>query len=134
MTSIEFLGWVDLADLANSSEWEEPEVIFPGREPKYGQPHWLVVEEDPEDGLTIEHTDDCIDQYGEVGCDVRHHEEYAGVDMFFHRADLDEKGDGYTDGVRHGRYLIVAYSAEYFTFDGPEYDAGLRLIYPEEAM
>jgi hypothetical protein len=134
--TIEFLSWADLADLASSEEWEEPEVVFPGREPKHGQPHWLVVEEHPDDGFTVEHTEDCIDQYGEFGCDVRFHELEVGLDSFFHRADLDEKGDGYTDGVRPGRYLIVAWSTRYYSYGygSEEYDSGLRLIYPEEAM
>ncbi|WP_327292418.1 hypothetical protein [Streptomyces sp. NBC_01198] len=122
-----------------SPDWDfcmpEDEIRFPGRQPKHHQPHWLIVEDDSEDGFTVEHTDDCIDQYGEVGCDVRHEEDYSGLDMFFRRADVGPNEWDRTDGLLVGRYLIESYCTRYDSYwYGEEYDAGLCLIHPEEAM
>jgi hypothetical protein len=124
------------------SYWDErdlmgnlPAMIYPGKVPAAGMPHWLVVHEHPDDGFDAEHTDDCLNSYGLVACDVAYHEE-CGLGTFFHRADLDERGGSYTDGVRPGRYLIESWFTEHYSYyyGSTEYDSGVSLIYPEEAM
>ncbi|MEU9126556.1 hypothetical protein AB0D08_00310 [Kitasatospora sp. NPDC048540] len=124
--------WSGLADLGVANVL--PAMIYPGKVPAAGQPHWLVVHEHPDDGFEVEHTDDCLGPYGNVACDVVFHEE-DGLDLFFHRPDLGEDGTSFTDGVRPGRYLIESWFEEHYSYfyGSTEYDAGLCLIYPEEA-
>lgn len=118
-------------------EWEDheeaPEPIYPGKMPLHEQPHVLVVEEDPEDGFTVIHTHDCLDQWGDVWCDVAGNEDWVGMDMFFHRADV-EAGDKTTDGLLVGHYWVQAWHSEYYSYayGTTEYDHGVALLYPEE--
>lgn len=113
---------------------DEREVIYPGKQPVNGASHVLVVEEDQEDGFLIEHTHDCLDQWGEVYCDVGWNEDWVGLDTFFHRADT-EAGERTTDGLIPGRYWVEAWSSEYYSYayGTTEYDHGIALLYPEEA-
>lgn len=123
-------------------EWEErdlvgnlPAVIYPGKVPAAGMPHWLVVHEHPDDGFEVEHTEDCLNPYGLVACDVAFHAE-DGLNLFFHRADVGGSDPHWrTDGLIPGRYLIESWFNEYYShyYGSTEYDAGLSLMYPEEA-
>ncbi|MFE3589379.1 hypothetical protein ACFXOY_17880 [Streptomyces niveus] len=112
---------------------DEREVIYPGKQPVNGEPHVLVVEEDPEDGFGIEHTHGCLDQWGEADCDVAWNQDWVGLDEFFHRALVE--GDDRTDGLIPGRYWVEAWSSEYYSYayGTTEYDHGIALLYPEEA-
>lgn len=115
-------------------EEDTRELIYPGKVPQSGLPHWLTVEDEQEDSLAVEHTRGCLDQWGEIGCDVEHYER-DGLDIWFHRADLGDDGTSYSDGVRPGRYLIEAWSSRSYCHDYGtyEFDGGLALVYPEEA-
>lgn len=112
----------------------ERHVIHPGKQPVSGQPHALVVEDEVDDGLHVEHTHACLDQWGDVGCDVDWNEEWVGLDSFFHRADT-KGGEKTTDGLIPGRYWVEAWSSEYhcYAYGTTEYDHGIALLYPEEA-
>ncbi|WP_329289599.1 hypothetical protein [Streptomyces pseudovenezuelae] len=120
------LDWDEIA--------EERPILYSGKQPASGKPHVLVVEEDPEDGFHVEHTHDCLDQWGEVACDVAWNEDWVGLDTFFHRSDA-EAGDKTTDGLIPGRYWVEAWSSEYYchAYGTTEYDHGIALHYPEEA-
>ncbi|MFF4054586.1 hypothetical protein ACFYZ0_02180 [Streptomyces sp. NPDC001708] len=124
--------------MAFELDWDEiPEerpILYAGKQPASGKPHALVVEEDPEDGFHVEHTHDCLDQWGDVACDVAWNEDWVGLDTFFHRADV-EAGDKTTDGLLPGRYWVEAWSSEYYchAYGTTEYDHGIALHYPEEA-
>ncbi|WP_031513748.1 hypothetical protein [Streptomyces sp. NRRL F-5123] len=113
---------------------EERPIVFPGKRPGGELPHVLVVEEHPDDGFTVEHMHDCLDQWGEVACDVAFNEDWVGLDEFFHRADV-EAGEKATDGLIPGRYWVAAWSSEYYcySYGTTEYDHGVALLYPEEA-
>ncbi|MFJ1932597.1 hypothetical protein ACIOGZ_07955 [Kitasatospora sp. NPDC088160] len=123
-----------LFELADAPTFEDDRtVIHPGKVPASGQRHWLLVEDELEDALSIEHTDDCLNQWGEIGCDVAFHAE-DGLDLWFHQADTDEGYYG-SIGLRPGRYLIEAWSTRSWCeyYGTWEYDGGLGLVYPEEA-
>ncbi|MEU5403689.1 hypothetical protein ABZ348_30860 [Streptomyces sp. NPDC005963] len=118
--------------------WDEiplaREVIYPGKRPVDGQPHEMVVEDHVDDGFTVVHMHDCLDQWGDVGCDINWNEEWVGLDSFFHRADI-EHGVTTTDGLIPGRYWVEAWSSEFYchSYGVTEYDHGVALLYPEEA-
>ncbi|MFE2104285.1 hypothetical protein ACFXAF_00165 [Kitasatospora sp. NPDC059463] len=113
---------------------DDRKVIYPGKIPASGQPHWLLVEDEEEDALTVEHTDACLNERGDIGCDVAYHED-EGLDWWFRRAVPGDQPSFDSIALRPGRYLIEAWSSRsYCHYYGTyEYDGGLALVYPEEA-
>jgi hypothetical protein len=104
-------------------------VIYPGKVPASGLVHTLIV---TDEDMYVFHEHACVDQYGDPACEVAWHEDLAGLDSFFHRAD-EQGGTKLTDGLIAGHYLVEAWSAVYTGFDYEEYDGGIALHYPEEA-
>lgn len=92
----------------------DPEEIYPGKKPVNGQPHEMEVDSEG-DGFIV-HTHDCLDRFGDAGCDVSYAQDWVG--------------DGeLVEGLVPGEYWIR------FWFENPGEDAefGLELMYPEEA-
>lgn len=92
----------------------EPVEMYPGRKPVNGIPHILEVDE--ENYHHILHTDDCLDSYGEVLCDVSYAQDWG-------------EDEELAEGLVPGEYWIV------FRVEGRGEDAEfwLELMYPEEA-
>lgn len=111
---------------------DDREVIYPGKQPKAGLVHTLVVNHD-EDELYVVHMHDCLDEYGEPACDVAWNEDWVGLDEFFQHAGNEH--DGRTDGLITGEYLVQAWHSEWQAWTGEvECDHGVALLYPEEAQ
>lgn len=86
--------------------------IYPGKKPVNGRPH--VLEVGPEDSF-IAHTHECLDRFGDPGCDVSYAQDWG---------DEEEL----TEGLVPGEYWIV------FHVEGRGEDSEfwLELMYPEE--
>ncbi|WP_438470820.1 hypothetical protein [Streptomyces asiaticus] len=95
-------------------------ILFPGKEAESSRPHLLTVEGS---ALLIEHEDPCLNQYGEVDCDVRYAEDWYGADHFLS-----------ADHMVDGEYWVTVewVTTHYGYWDPPELDAELVLLYPEE--
>ena len=126
MTGLDFLAY------------ERPKVE--ASEPWHKRPHVLVLsyDEHGDAEFDIEHHDDCptvarwdgevVDYDCAVGVEVAS----SGVEFSF--SGTAEEDHSYAEPLRvPGRYLIEWWSQTHRGFDYTEYDAGLRLVYPEEA-
>lgn len=95
--------------------------------------HFLIVHEQPDDGMDIEHPATCptASRYGGRvlvhTCEVGRHEEAAGLDLFFHR-DTPHPYAFASEKVSPGRWPIEDWSERSWTPYGWEYDGGLRLV------
>jgi hypothetical protein len=103
-------------------------------------PHVLVLsyDEDGDAEFEIEHHDDCptVARWdGEVldyDCAVGMEVASSGIEFSF--SGTPEEDHSYAEPLRvPGRYLIEWWTETHRGFDYTEYDAGLRLVYPEEA-
>lgn len=119
-------------------EHEEPKVLYPGRKPEHGKPHLmtLVDPDESDDDFDVEHHDSCLNEYGEVACDVSTELDQVGVEAFFaHVASATESDWGYCQVLVPGAYWIEAWCEVYRDYEyGDGWDAGLRLLYHEEAQ
>ena len=104
------------------------------------QPHVLVLSygADGTPEFEIEHHPECATVArwdGEVvdyDCAIGVQVSGSGIDSSF--TGCDEDDHTYAEPLRvPGRYLIEFWTETYRGFDYTEYDAGLRLVYPEEA-
>lgn len=104
-------------------------------------PHVLVLsyDEDGEPEYDIEHHDDCptVARYDgsvvDYDCAVGYEVMCAGLDYAF--PAKPEHANPYGEQLAvPGRYLIEFWTETHRGFDYTEHDAGLRLVYPEEAQ
>lgn len=115
-----------------------PEVVASAKpEPS---PHVLVLAYDGDGNpeYDIEHPDDCptIALYDgsviDYSCPVGYEASCAGIDFYF--PARPEAAHSYGEQLAvPGRYLIEHWHETHGTRYGPEYEAGLRLVYPKEA-
>lgn len=91
-----------------------PEEIFPGKEPVSGLPH--IMEVDSEGDGCIVHTHDCLDRFGDAGCDVAYAQGWG-------------EDEELAKGLLPGEYWIRFW----FENRGKDAEFGLELMYPEEA-
>jgi hypothetical protein len=95
--------------------------------------HFLIVHEEPDDGMDVEHPADCPTTTIYDGhvlihtCEVGRHVEAAGLDVFFHRDTPHPHARGDSEQVSPGRWPIEVWSERTRYPGGWEYDGGLRL-------
>lgn len=98
--------------------------------------HILVVPEDPEDPLAIEHPDTCPTYFRQPGveayeCGVAYHEEATGIDWWFAHEDDDQADSPYVTKLAPGTYRIEPWSEQVCTstpMHPAEWDGGLRVV------
>jgi hypothetical protein len=101
--------------------------------------HFLIVHEEPDDGMDVEHPADCPTDTiygGDVQihtCGVGRHADEFGLDMFFHRDEPHPHAFGYSQLVAPGRWPIEMWAERTWTELGWEYDAGLTLTEVDDA-
>ena len=97
--------------------------------------HILVVDEDGE--MEVEHPDCPLvieDGYRSYECGVDFEESNCGIDSFFELVGAEDPWM-YAQKVIPGRYQIEHWETRTTHWEyGPEYDAGLALVYFEEAQ
>lgn len=104
--------------------------------------HFLIVHEDPADGMDIEHPESCPTATAYEGRVVRHVCEVGGiefvgeVDLYFRHSEQPATGwlQAASAVVTVGRHPIEYWSETTRTqFGVPEFDCGLRLTAGHEA-
>ncbi len=100
-----------------------------------GGQHFLIVHEEPDDGLEVEHPDDCSRRdwdgmYWTYVCEVGIEEDNTGLDYYFHHHQEPTKGSLQKDSeyVPVGRHPIEYWSETHrIQYGAKEFDCGLRL-------
>lgn len=103
--------------------------------------HFLVVHDDPADGMEIEHPDTCLQTvlYGVASanaCAVGAMEQEYGLELFFSRGAKPHPFFGVREVVTPGRHLVEYWLEEIKLpphIGGVEYDHGLTIPDPAVA-
>lgn len=91
-----------------------PVEVYPGKNPVGGLPH--ILEVDSEGDGCIAHTHDCLDRFGDPGCDVSYAQDWG-------------EDEELAEGLLPGEYWIVFHAEGC----GEDTEFWLELMYPEEA-